>query len=132
MAEFSINGDNLDIADVTEKMGLKPTDIHLKGQLTKNKKNTYKETSWSISTKYEESYDINIQLERLMALIENKVNYILEIKQKYKVNILFMIVVNIKNNETAAMYLKKPIIHFMSAIDAEVGFDTYIYGDDYE
>lgn len=62
-----------------------------------------------------------------MSLLEFKTEKLVELKDKLCVSMLFMIVVKIENNETPAMYFKKPFIHFLSRIDAEVGFDVYVY-----
>lgn len=126
MIEFSIYGDCFNPSDITEKIGLIPTKEYLKGDSTKSRRNTYKETSWSIHTDYEESYDINDQLEKIMLLLNGKLDKLIEIKKEYNVKMLFMIVVIIENNETPAMYFRKPFIHFLSDIDAEVGFDLYV------
>lgn len=127
MVRFSIYGENFDPSIISEELGLLPTETHLKGELTKNGKNTWKDTSWSINTGYEDSYDINEQLEKIMYLLECKTEKLTELKDKFCVSMLFMIVVKIENNETPAMYFKKPFIHFLSRIDAEVGFDVYVY-----
>ena len=39
----------------------------------------------------------------------------------------FMIVIKIENGELPAMYFKKEFIAFASEINAEIGFDTYIF-----
>lgn len=69
--------------------------------------------------------DFNLVLEKNNT--NGKTDILLELKQNLCVNMLFMIVVKIENNETPAMYFKKPFIHFLSTIDAEVGFDVYVY-----
>jgi len=127
MVRFSIHGENFDPCVISEELGLSPTETHLKGEPTKNGRNTWKDTSWSINTGYEESLDINVQLEKIMSLLEFKTEKLVELKDKLCVSMLFMIVVKIENNETPAMYFKKPFIHFLSRIDAEVGFDVYVY-----
>lgn len=127
MVRFSIYGDDFHPSFATEKLELEPTETHLKGEPTKNGKNIWKETSWSIRTGYEDSNDINEQLEKIMLLLNGKKDKLVELKNNLCVEMLFMIVVKIENNETPAMYFKKSFIHFLSSIDAEVGFDVYVY-----
>lgn len=127
MVRFSIHGDNFHPSFITEKLELMPTETHLKGELTKKGKNTWKETSWSINTGYEESDDINHQLEKIMLLLDGKTDKLIELKSSLCVEVLFMIVIKIENNEIPAMYFKKQFIHFLSTIDAEVGFDVYVF-----
>ncbi len=37
-----------------------------------------------------------------------------------------MVVIQVENNESPAMYLQKEIINFASSIQAEIHFDLYI------
>lgn len=127
MVRFSIYGESFNPFVISEELGILPTETHLRGEPTKNGKNTWKDTSWSINTGYEASYDINKQIEKIMLMLECKTDKLVEIKDKFRVNMLFMVIVKIENNETPAMYFKKPFIHFLSRIDAEVGFDVYVY-----
>ena len=129
MVEFSICGENFEPDYITKQLNIIPCETYLKGDLVKNGKIVRKETSWSISTDYEDSYDINEQLEKISDLLNRKTETLLKLKQELSVDILFMITVKIKNNETPAMYLKKPFIHFLSILDAEIGFDVYVYNE---
>lgn len=109
MVRFSIYGDNFHPSVITEGLELSPTDTHIKGELTKSGKNTWKDTSWSFSTEYEDSYDINEQLEKITYLLESKTDKLLELKDNLCVNMLFIIVVKIENNEIPAMVFQKTI-----------------------
>ncbi|QCT01008.1 hypothetical protein E6C60_0283 [Paenibacillus algicola] len=40
---------------------------------------------------------------------------------------MFMIVINIENNDKPAVYLESDTIHFASEIGASINFDYYIY-----
>lgn len=127
MVRFSIYGDNFNPSIITKGLELMPTETHIKGERKKNGKSTWKDTSWSINTGYENSHDINEQLEKVTLLLKGRVDKLIELKDSLCVSMLFMIIVKIENNETPAMYFKKPFIHFLSRIDAEVGFDVYVY-----
>ncbi|MCU5167588.1 DUF4279 domain-containing protein, partial [Bacillus paranthracis] len=50
-----------------------------------------------------------------------------QLKKKYDLEFLFMVVIQIENNESPAMYLQKNIIDFASSIQAEIHFDLNIY-----
>lgn len=126
-ARFSIYGENFEPGDITKQLGIIPTETYKKGELSTKYKIPRKETAWSISTGYEASMDINDQLNKILLLIEDKADKLVEIKDRLRINMLFMFVVNIVNNEKPAMYFEKRFIHFASKIDAEIGFDTYIY-----
>ncbi len=127
MVEFSIYGEKFEPKYITEQLGIVPSETYIKGELIKNGRAARKETAWTISTGYEFSIDINEQLEKIVSLLEGKVDELVKLKSNLCLNMLFMIVVKIESNEIPAMYLKERFIHFASRIDAEVGFDTYIY-----
>jgi len=127
MIEFSIYGEEFKPNYITEQLGIMPSETYLKGEIIRNGRAERKETAWTISTGYEVSIDINEQLEKIMLLLEGKIDKLVELKDSLCLNMLFMIVVKIENNEVPAMYFKKRFIDFASRIGAEVGFDTYIY-----
>ncbi len=127
MIEFSIYGDNFEPDYITNHLGIRPSETYLKGELIRNGRIARKETAWTLSTGYEVSTDINVQLKKLMLLIENKLDKLETLKDKIHINMLFMVVVKIENKEAPAMYLEKPFIDFLGKLEAEVGFDIYIY-----
>ena len=127
MVRFSIYGENFKPTYITEVLGIAPSEAYTKGEKTKNGKLIRKDTSWSINTGYQDSLDINEQLEIIITQLEKKVAILTKIKQDLSVEMLFIIVIRIEDNEIPAMYFKKDFIRFISKIDAEVGFDTYIY-----
>ena len=127
MVEFSIYGENFEPKYITKQLGIMPSETYLKGELIRYGRATRKETAWSISSGYEVSLDINNQLEKVIFLLKDKVDKLVELKNSLCLNMLFIIVIRIEDNEIPAMYFKKDFIRFISKIDAEVGFDTYIY-----
>lgn len=127
MIEFSIYGENFEHKYITKLLGIMPSEAYSKGELIRNGRVTRKETAWTISTGYEVSIDINEQLEKIIFILEGKLDKLVELKNNLRLNMLFMIVVKIENNEIPALYLRKEFIHFADKIDAEVGFDIYIY-----
>jgi hypothetical protein len=132
MVKFIIYGDSFEPSFITEQLTLMPNETYMKGDPTgRSGINKRKETTWSISTGYEESYDINEQLKKILLLLNGKADKLVELKHSVSVEILFMIVVKIKNEEFPAMRLGKDIIHFMSTIGAEVDFDVYVFNDEH-
>lgn len=127
MVEFSIYGEGFEPCIISEELNVEPSETHIKGTTIKGKKICWKETAWVISTGYEISMDINEQLNKIFKKLEGKEEKLIKIKNDLNVKMLIMIVVNIENKEPPAMYFRNHIIHFLSNIDAEVGFDVYVY-----
>jgi len=136
MAYFSAISDEFPLEVVTDALGIEPTEAYKKGDLIErpaiaihpvSTKNRYRKYSdWTFSTGYQESYDINNQLNIILKSLEGKSDQLTFLKRKYGLEYLFMVVIQIENNESPAMYLKKEIIDFASLIQAEIHFDLYI------
>ncbi|ENB9403855.1 TPA: DUF4279 domain-containing protein [Bacillus paranthracis] len=136
MAYFSITGDIFPVEAITDALNIEPTRTYKKGDivarrdnpnLVSTKKLYRKETDWNLSTGYQESYDINNQLYVILKSLEEKTEPLKQLKKKYDLEFLFMVVIQIENNESPAMYLQKDILDFASSIQAEIHFDLYIY-----
>ncbi|PFO67522.1 hypothetical protein COJ86_20915 [Bacillus cereus] len=135
MAYFSATGDIFPLEAITGTLSIEPTRTYKKGDVVARRdnpnlvftKNLYrKETDWTLSTGYQESYDINNQLHVILKSLEEKTEQLKQLKKKYDLEFLFMVVIQVENNESPAMYLQKEIINFASSIQAEIHFDLYI------
>lgn len=104
MVEFIMNGDKLDLNDATEKLKINPSRCWEKGDDIKGRNFKRINTCWIINTDYEESYDINEQLFKIVGLIKDKKTILKELKNIYDVEYIFSIVINIQDNE-------KPDLH---------------------
>lgn len=124
MVYFSIFGDEFPIDNVTEKLGIIPTETYEKGDFLR------KETSWDLSTGYQVSLDVNDQLQQIISKLQNKTSIINEIKETYSVECKFFIVVKIEDGNTPTLYLDKEAIKIASSIEAE--FDIDLYANPYE
>lgn len=136
MAYFSITGDIFPVEAITDVLNIEPTRTYKKGDivarrdnpnLVSTKKLYRKETDWNLSTGYQESYDINNQLYVILKSLEEKTEPLKQLKKKYDLEFLFMVVIQIEDNESPAMYLQKDILDFASSIQAEIHFDLNIY-----
>ncbi|SIQ79809.1 protein of unknown function [Bacillus cereus] len=135
MAYFSITGDIFPVEAITDALNIGPTRTYKKGDIVARRDNPNlvstktlyrKETDWTLSTGYQESYDINNQLHVILKSLEEKTEQLKQLKKKYDLEFLFMVVIQVENNESPAMYLQKNIIDFASSIQAEIHFDLYI------
>ena len=124
---FSIFGDTFPLDYVTEKLGITPSDTYRKGDIIPNRSTTQfrKETSWDLDTGYQESLDVNEQLQQIITQLRNKVSIISEIKKTYSVECKFFIIVIMEEGHTPAFYLDKDVINFASSIEAEFDIDLY-------
>ncbi|MCU5532281.1 DUF4279 domain-containing protein [Bacillus cereus] len=135
MAYFSTTGDIFPVEAITDTLSIEPTRTYKKGDVVArhdnpnlvSTKTLYREeTAWTLSTEYQQSYDINNQLHVILKSLEGKTEQLKHLKQKYSLEFLLMVVIQVENNESPAMYLQKEIINFASSIQAEIHFDLYI------
>src|SRR4029079_13869625 len=115
MVYFSICGDNFDVSTITEKLKLMPSEIGIKGIISPGKTRPCVDTFWDISTKKEESLDINNQLNQILPLLITKRDILITLKKESPVlNFLFEFVVYIEDGMVPAFYFEADALKFMS------------------
>jgi hypothetical protein len=123
---FSATADDFSIEDFTNKLGVKPTRAFNKVVIATG--TVFRlGANWELGTDYEESLDINNQLNIILSHLESKEEELNRLKNNYDLAYRFIIVIQIENNEKPAMYLDSRFIHFADSIGAEVEFDLYVF-----
>ncbi len=125
--EFVFEADYLDIDDISDTLGLEPTNTWEKGDLIKDRPVVRKQSCWSIGTGNKESLDINDQLFEMIEMLKGKEGIINNISKKYDTTPFFMILINIEDDEKPIISIYSPIIKFASSINAHLEIDWYIY-----
>ena len=125
---FALDGDDFDPKDVTEFLGLKPTDIRRKGSKIIGK--GPKINSWELSTDHvvNEYIDVFELSTKLVNILKPKLDLIIEAKSKFNVEPRFQVVLTFSTNEehsTPAIGFEAETIEFLGAIGAFVDVDTY-------
>jgi hypothetical protein len=109
---LSIFGDDFEPELVSKRLDITPTDFWYKGDISKKYGMIKRETVWELSTEYEESLDVNVQLDYILDMIEPKKELLVKIKQEF-------------NSETPGLYLDKKSIDLIHYIGAEIDMDLY-------
>jgi hypothetical protein len=98
---FSLYGDDFPIDNVTESLGIEPTNSYKKGDVILRKLNPNvvstkvqfrNETAWELGKDYQESYDVKEQLDQVIRPLKNKAAIINQLKNNYKLECNFLIV----------------------------------------
>ncbi|MGO4527464.1 DUF4279 domain-containing protein [Paenibacillus sp. 2TAF8] len=126
MAEFIITGDHFEPSLITERLGFNPTGWYVKGEKVGHKELYRKETCWFWDTGYQESYDINHQLNEVLLLLEPHIETLKTLKMKHHLNFLFSFSIRVLNNETPAITIEQKAIHTAYELNAEFDLDLYI------
>lgn len=122
---FDIYGEHFDPNYITEFLNVLPNNTTIKGIIPPGKSRPSVETTWRIETGYEESDDINIQLKKIINLIQGKEDILNQIRSKLKIDMLFDVVIHLENNEYPVMRLKPDVLKFIASINAEIDFNAY-------
>ena len=126
--EFNLFSDYLDIPKITELMGISPTVTYIKGEPIKNGSPIKRKNAlWGIWTEYEETWDIDTVLDKVVHMLKNKANIIVKIKEMYNAGISFVVVIKIVDDDHSAMSLSSETIQFIASLGARVDFCVYVY-----
>lgn len=125
--EFIILGNGFSPDDISDKLSIEPSLKWKRGDKINPEKHEriYKCSGWEISTEYEESFDINEQLDKILKKIENYGGVLAKLCEKDGIESRFCIVIKIEKGQTPAMVLSRKLIEFAYAINAEIEFDVY-------
>ncbi|WP_061224955.1 DUF4279 domain-containing protein [Leptospira weilii] len=126
--DFSLIGDEFSPEYISQVLSLTPTETYRKGEDFVFGKTVLqrKETCWSLATNYEESLDINIQLDKVIVQLEDKIEAIIALMEKYNLITKIFIVIYIKDDQSPAMYFHSEKIDFFQRIRSNVEFDLYV------
>ena len=125
-ASLRIMGDNYDIQEVTELLGICPSESWYKGEVIRNKDRRRTYTAWVYNTDIAETLDINMQIKKLEEVFSSKVEAISLLKKKYDLDISIDFVIIIENGEPPAIYFEPKFIEFAAKIGARFDIDTYV------
>ncbi|OAX47550.1 DUF4279 domain-containing protein [Paenibacillus sp. AD87] len=126
MAEFIITGDHFEPKLVTEQIGIEPSGTYIKGEKIDDRDLYRKETCWFLETDYQESFDVNQQLNYLLNLLEPHIEKLKTLRMKHNLNFLFSFSIRVMNNESPAISIEQKAISITYDLKAEFDFDLYI------
>lgn len=125
--EFAIVADYFNPNIITEKLKIEPDEFWIKGEKVLGKPIKRKDTTWSINTGYEETLYVSELLSKMLNRLRDKKEILCELKQLYKLEYYFIIVINIENNYSPAIDFNSEFIEFANDIKAEVDIPIYIF-----
>lgn len=119
---FSFDAEFFDTDIVTNELKLEPTSVMIK------KDPIPKSTSWKYRIDAGSDIDLEIHLEKLIDIFENKIDKIKLLKEKLKLETRLQFVIDIDiNPDSSTPYfgLNKRTIDFLGRTGTEVDFDLY-------
>ena len=116
-AEFFFCADKLDFNIVNCLMGITATRIRTSESFRIKE---FAKDYWCLSTEYEASEDISIQLNKIFVTISTKKNAIKNICEQYDSSCAFLVVVEY-NDIFPTVHIGRDFVKFAAEIDAEIG-----------
>ncbi|WP_371807070.1 DUF4279 domain-containing protein [Snodgrassella communis] len=110
---------------MTDLLNVLPNSTIIKGIVPEGKNWPAVETKWRIDTGYEKSDDINIQLKKIIGLIQGKEDILNRIRSELNIDMLFDVVIRLENDEYPVMRLKPDVLKFIASISADIDFNVY-------
>lgn len=124
---FLISGDNLVPAKITEELLLQPTDSWMKGDKISGKNRYRVDSCWFFGTGDEESVDITEQFLKILTVLRNKQDALIDMRYKYELEYQFNVIIKIEGGIKPIMSLDRSVIEEINKLNASVDFDLYIY-----
>ncbi|MCT4777776.1 MULTISPECIES: DUF4279 domain-containing protein [Exiguobacterium] len=128
---FQLLADDFSIEDVSHRLGLTPTETFERGDKSTYSSRPREYTSWSLGTGYQPSFDVNDQLQHIIAQLRGKETILDDIYNAYDdIRAKFTIVIVMENGQTPSLVFDLKTIQFVDRIRAE--FDIDLYANPYE
>lgn len=128
---FQLLADDFSIEDVSHRLGLTPTETFERGDKSTYSSRPRAYTSWSLCTGYQPSFDVNDQLQHIIAQLRGKETILEDIYNAYDdIRAKFTIVIVMENGQTPSLVFDLETIQFVDRIRAE--FDIDLYSNPYE
>ncbi|MBS7527627.1 DUF4279 domain-containing protein [Fusibacter paucivorans] len=122
------NGD-FDPDYITERLGIKPFKFWKKGDFRKNR-TQYMFSSWDAERSEINRLDVEAQCMDTIKNLKGKIEILKEIKEKFDVNYVIVVVPYIYGEEQPIIYFNKEIIEFCYITGTTINMDMYIFKED--
>lgn len=124
---FLLHGESFEPNIVTDAVGIKPVASWKKGDSHSQIKNViHKECGWEWSTGYEESYNADDQIRKVVDRLLPRVDTFKALIAANKLVPKFEIIVQIVNNECPGMPLEHEILTLAHKLGAVIDIDLFV------
>ncbi|MDR1113010.1 MAG: DUF4279 domain-containing protein [Bacteroidales bacterium] len=132
---FNLIGKNVDLDDITEQLGILPSSKRtlddwpdcIKDNISKLPEELWPRYIWELIIDYEPSRTVRQQLNQLMNHLQEKIQIINELREKYALRIgVEVIIIIMESGNQPEMFLPRDVVEFLASIHADIGFDMYI------
>jgi hypothetical protein len=86
-ATLRIHGDRLPVEAISKQLGVKPTNVHRRGERRGPRSHLYRDDAWHFQPALPEAAPLAEHIEALWAVLKPHVHYLKSLKQRYKVDV---------------------------------------------
>lgn len=86
-ATLRIHGDNLPFEEISQRLGVKPTRTHRKGERRGPNSPPYRDDAWHFQPSLPESEPLELHIESLWSVVKPEVEYLKSLKDRFKVDV---------------------------------------------
>jgi hypothetical protein len=86
-ATLRIHGDNLPFEEISQRLGIRPTLTHRKGERRRPNSPPYRDDAWHFQPALPESEPLEYHIESLWSVVKPEVEYLKSLKDRYKVDV---------------------------------------------
>lgn len=119
-------GDEYDIKEITDSLNITPSKTWKKGDFIRNSGQKHTYTAWIYDTDAVETLDVQEQTKKIEKLFLSRIERIISLKKKYRLDISLDFVIIIENDEVPAVYFEPSFLEFAAKIGARFDIDMYI------
>ena len=129
---FKIVG-NFNPDDISELLSLTPEKVWKIGDLRRDGITRYDSTNWEIGRCTEYNIEVEKQMMKTIAVLQDKIPLLNQIREKYEVSFFLSVVPSVYVNDiNPCLAPSLEVIDFCHATRTEIDIDMYLYNSDEE
>lgn len=127
--EFVITGESFDPNLISTNLGVSQEGFYQKGDRISTRAGGIirDETCWFYSVGYNETYDVNDQMGKLLDVFESKEGILIKMKEEKNLEYKLVVSIRVENGEIPSIYFCQRVISFSNMINADIDIDINLY-----
>lgn len=126
MGHFALIGETFDPSYVTQKLGIEPSDVRLKGGVSKGG-HIFDCTVWGIDTKTFTNATFSDVLDVLLSKINCSSRALRDVAEACNAQWRVIFYIGIREYTPISLHFSPEQVKFLAEAKAEIDYDTYVY-----
>src|SRR5262245_46802261 len=122
-ATLRIHGDGVPFEEISERLEIKPTNIHRKGERRGPRSPAWRDDAWQFQPALPETEPLERHIQALWEVVRPHVAYLKSLKQRFKVDVFCGYR---SNNDTAGFQVSHKCLELFTALEVPFGVSVII------